>query len=210
MFKKQEQVIRNKASLGTLEYNDIHDIVEYLIKAKSAKIKTIGIYDSDDIAQEVRVKCFKIINKFSSSKGSAVNFFGVCIDNSLTDLIRRHTLRRSNVCFYCLFNIKGVCQYYEDIDNCEKYSRFLTNKKSKEVVCLLRGNSDFEWGEIVGKKHSEVNSYNIESKISDVREFLTEESKVAFDALMNNVDIGSEQEKLLCQEVKYVIGKYIY
>jgi len=86
MFKKQEQVIRNKASLGTLEYNDIHDIVEYLIKAKSAKIKTIGIYDSDDIAQEVRVKCFKIINKFSSSKGSAVNFFGVCIDNSLTDL----------------------------------------------------------------------------------------------------------------------------
>ena len=210
MFEKQEQVIRNKASLGTLEYSDIHDIVEYLIKAKSAKIRTIGIYDPDDIAQEVRVKCFRIIHKFSSSKGSAVNFFGVCIDNSLTDLIRRHTLRRSNVCFYCLFNIKGVCQYYEDIDKCEKYSRFLTNKKSKEVVCLLRGNSDFEWGKIVGKQHSEVNSYNIESKILDVREFLTEESKVAFDALMNNVDIGSEQEKLLCQEVKYVIGKYIY
>lgn len=210
MFKKQEQIIRTKAALGTLEYNDIHDIVEYLIKAKSAKIKTIGIYDPDDIAQEVRVKCFKVIHKFSSSKGSAMNFFGVCIDNSLTDLIRRHTLRRSNVCFYCLFNIKGVCQYYEDIDKCEKYSRFLANKKNKEVICLLRGNSDFEWGEIVGKKHSEVNSYNIESKISDVREFLTEESKVAFDALMNNVDIGSEQEKLLCQEVKYVISKYIY
>ena len=209
MFKKQEMVIKEKAALGTLEYSDIHSIVEYLIKAKSAKIKTIGIYDPDDIAQEVRVKCFKIMHKYASNKGSAVNFFGVCIDNALIDLIRRHTLRKSNVCFYCLFNIRGVCQYYENVDECKKYSRFLTNKSSKEVIYLLRGNSEFEWGEIVGKKYTEVNSYNLESKILEIREFLTEESKVVFDSFMGNQEIGNEQEKLLFQEVKFVINKYI-
>ena len=210
MFEKQEKIIKDKVKLGTFKYNDIHDIIEYLIKAKSAKIRTIGIFDVDDIAQEVRIKCFNILHKFSSSKGSALNFFGTCIDNSLIDLIRRHTLRRSNVCFYCLFNIKGVCQYYIDIDKCEKYSRFLINKKNKEVICLLRGNSDFEWKKVESDKNSEVNSYNLESKIFDVRNFLTEESKVIFDSFMNNVEISDEQEKLLYQEVKYVISKFIY
>jgi len=210
MQKYNKAKIEKLADSGELKYEDVSDIVEYLINAKSNKIyQTIGIYDRDDIAQELRIKCLKVLKRYSSDKGDIENFLGVCIDNALIDLVRKHTLRKSNVCFYCLCYSKGECKYYDNIKDCKKYSDFLAKKKEKESISLLRGNSSFEWRKIIDQEDSFSHDYDIDEQIKIVRDNLNERSKKLFDLIIAGKSIKEEEKVILFQEVRYVVRRYV-
>jgi len=80
-----------------IEYSDITDIVEYLVRTKSHSY-AFGCWAPDDIAQEIRLICFKAIEHFDSTRVKAdrwKNFFGRCVDNGLKNLKRDNYLRTS-------------------------------------------------------------------------------------------------------------------
>ena len=188
-------------------YDDVSEIVENLLRAKSKKINAIGHYGKEDICQELRIKCFKATKKYSLNRGNITNFLGVCIDNALIDLLRKHTLKKSNVCFYCLYNLKNECLYYKDIKKCSKYRKYLKRKKKKESISFLRGDSSFEWGDVIDQDSGD--NKNVVDKIKKIRKYLNEYSKKLFDAFFNDGNITEEQRVVLFEEVKYIIDKHI-
>jgi len=191
-----------------LSYDDVSEIVESLLRAKARKIHAIGHYGKDDIRQELRIKCFKAIEKYSDSRGGNINnYLGVCIDNALIDLLRRHTLKKSNVCFYCLYNLKNECQYYNDLNKCSKYKNYLRRKKKKESLSFLRGDSSFEWGDVI-----DGDTYDNRHTLDDIvkiRTCLNEKSRKIFDLFFDGENIAEEQMIVLLEEVKYIINHYI-
>jgi hypothetical protein len=80
-----------------IKYEDIHDIVEYLVKTKSYPY-AFGCWTPDDIAQEIRLICFQKIKHFDPTRVEEdrwKNFFGRCVDNALKNLKRDNYLRTS-------------------------------------------------------------------------------------------------------------------
>lgn len=79
-----------------LTYKDIEPIVEYLVKVKAHK-ETFDCWDTEDIAQEIRIICLGALKKFNvervtTNKG-IINYFGTCVDNRLRNLKRDRYIR---------------------------------------------------------------------------------------------------------------------
>ncbi len=83
-------------SQNQLNYSDIEHIVEYLVRVKS-KQHTFDCWDTEDIAQEIRIICFNAIAQFDfdrvKDERQMVNYFGRCVDNRLQNLKRDNYIR---------------------------------------------------------------------------------------------------------------------
>lgn len=87
----------NKLIKKRIKYEDIEDIVEYLVRTKSYSY-SFGSWAPEDIAQEIRLICFQKIKHFDPTrvaKDRWKNFFGRCVDNALKNLKRDNYLRTS-------------------------------------------------------------------------------------------------------------------
>jgi DNA-directed RNA polymerase specialized sigma24 family protein len=95
----KEQIQRRATKKkGEVTYDDIQDIVEYLVKTKSRSY-AFDCYSYEDIAQEIRIICLKKIEKFDPEKTDPEkwqNFFGRCVDNGLKNLKRDNYIRTSS------------------------------------------------------------------------------------------------------------------
>jgi hypothetical protein len=205
-LESEEQRLQEIAQTRKLTYLDISPIIEYVAAVKCAKFGGVGIYSPDDVAQEIRVKCYRILHKFNPAEGSAFNFFGSCADNMLRDLRRRHTLRKTNVCYRCVYNRRGKCFLYGKApERCERYVIYLENKRRKESVAKMLCDPDFAW-------HTQQSNtfvfdkerYYVEA-ISQIRGMLPDELLYPFDMMMANSGIAPEVENELYHEVKSVI-----
>jgi hypothetical protein len=81
-----------------LKYEDIADIVEYLVRTKSSSY-SFDCYTPEDIAQEIRIICFRSLDKLDLERvkdGKLQNFFGRCVDNGLKNLKRDNYVRASS------------------------------------------------------------------------------------------------------------------
>jgi len=89
-FKK----LRNNPNL---KYEDIQDLVEYLVETNSYKYTFDG-FAVEDIAQEIRKKCFLLLDKWNNKKGEGnpIWFFGLSIQNHLKNLRRDHNIKNPN------------------------------------------------------------------------------------------------------------------
>lgn len=110
--KKTKSEIFNKLKDKTdLTYSDIHDLVEYLVETNAYKYTFDG-FTSDDIGQEIRKKCFLLLNKWNGDKakqsGNPVWFFGVSIQNHLKNLRRDNSIKSPNYNPDEKFQIKAV------------------------------------------------------------------------------------------------------
>jgi len=79
-----------KKNKHNLTYDDIEDIVEYLVKTKSYGY-TFDCYTIDDIAQEIRIICLNALSKLDPERvkdGKLQNFFFFFLDNGLKNLKR--------------------------------------------------------------------------------------------------------------------------
>jgi len=91
------KTMNEKKKKHNLTYDDIEDIVEYLVKTKSYGY-TFDCYTTDDIAQEIRIICLNALAKLDPEKvkdGKMQNFFGRCVDNGLKNLKRDNYVRAS-------------------------------------------------------------------------------------------------------------------
>lgn len=137
--KEPQKIKRQKKDKGPIQtevsYNDISKIVEYLVKTKSRNY-TFDCWVEDDIAQEIRIICFKALKHFDVKrvkKDKWQNFFGRCVDNGLKNLKRDNYLRPDTPC-------KDGCGFLhgDDAENskelgrvCKRWLRFKRNLKRK-------------------------------------------------------------------------------
>lgn len=134
MKKKRKSKEKNEEE--QIDYKDIEHIVEYLVKVKSEDYK-FDCYEQEDIAQEIRIICFKAINHFDFSKvkeDKLVNFFGTCVDNALKNLKRDKYIRYSSPCH-------PDCEFlHSDASNvelgkvCKRWLRYNKNLARKLIV----------------------------------------------------------------------------
>lgn len=80
-----------------LTYDDIHDLVEYLIITNANSFSFDG-FTEEDIAQEIRLKCFLLLPKWDKSKcgGNPIWFFKQAIKNHLLNLRRDQSHKNPN------------------------------------------------------------------------------------------------------------------
>lgn len=120
-----------------IKYDDITNIVEYLVRTKSRSY-TFDCYTEDDIGQEIRIICFRALKHFDISRVKEDkwrNFFGRCVDNGLKNLKRDNYLRTVPPC-------KGDCGFLhgdEYMNNvlgkvCKRWLRFRKNLQKKIKV----------------------------------------------------------------------------
>ena len=95
---EQEIEKRSKKKRGEVSYNDISEIVEYLVRTKSRSY-SFDCFTADDIGQEIRIICLLKLDKFDPEKTEPEkwqNFFGRCVDHGLKNLKRDNYIRTSS------------------------------------------------------------------------------------------------------------------
>jgi len=201
-----EKQIIDIATKRPLVYSDIEPIVEYIAAVKSKQFGSIGVYAIDDVAQEIRLKCSKIIAKFRPGTHSAFNFFGRCVDNCLRDLRRRHTLRRTNVCARCVFYRNGECFLHgEDLEKCDRYKDYLENKRKKEGIAHMRCDPEFSWNTQQSNGFIFDQEEYYERAIDDIGVMLPSGLIVPYRMMLANSGISPEDEERLFDAVKDVV-----
>lgn len=72
-----------------LTWDDIAELVEHLVNTNANKFK-FDIFDKEDIAQIIRMKCWSILPKWVAGKslGNPVWYFGTSVQNHLRNLHR--------------------------------------------------------------------------------------------------------------------------
>ena len=68
-------------------YDDISSIIEELVAVKCRKYAT-GYISYEDIAQEVRIKCWKVMGRYDEKFGKLKPWLNVVTENHLKNLIR--------------------------------------------------------------------------------------------------------------------------
>lgn len=115
-----EKELKKRASKkkGEVTYEDIQEIVEYLVKTKSYSYQ-FDCWEPDDIAQEIRIICLTKLEKFDPEKTQPdkwQNFFGRCVDRALMNLKRDNYVRTSSP-------YKKKFQQLDDDDKSEEAQR---------------------------------------------------------------------------------------
>ena len=97
-MEESETTNQETTNSHNLKYDDIKDIVEYLVRTKSSGY-AFDCYTREDIAQEIRIICYRSLNKLDPDRvkdGKLQNFFGRCVDNGLKNLKRDNYVRASS------------------------------------------------------------------------------------------------------------------
>lgn len=117
-----------------LSYEDISEIVEYLVKVKSHTY-VFDCYTEDDIGQEIRMICLRALDHFDMSRVNdekLVNFFGRCVDNALKNLKRDNYIR---VTPPCNSECKNLHEESDDMHKvCKRWLNFKSNLQRKISV----------------------------------------------------------------------------
>ena len=72
----------------SFNYEEAEKVIEDLVRIKGRKYSKRYL-DVDDIAQEIRIKCWKILDKFCPEKGQSLKtFLNVATENHLRNCIR--------------------------------------------------------------------------------------------------------------------------
>lgn len=201
-----EEHLAQIAKERPLIYSDITPIVEYIAKIKCAQFGEIGVYGYEDVAQEIRLKCHKILHKYKPEALNALNFFGSCADNLLRDLRRRHTLRRTNVCSRCVYYREKKCFLHdEDLIKCVRYKTYLENKKRKESIARMKCDPEFAWNIQASNGFLFDNESYYLQAIDQIKKVLPKELTYAFNMIMANSGIAPETEEELYKEVQTII-----
>jgi len=124
-----------KNQKNNLKYSDISDIVEYLVRAKAYKY-TFDCWELDDIAQEIRLICFKALEKYDGSRvvdNKLINYFGTCVDNALKNLKRDKYIRMTPNC------CSPDCELSHGEENtdreiCPRWSKYNEKIRSQRVI----------------------------------------------------------------------------
>lgn len=95
--KSKSEAFKKLRDQSNLVYDDIQELVEYLVETNAYKYTFDG-FSTDDIGQEIRKKCFLLLEKWNNKKGEGnpIWFFGLSVQNHLKNLHRDHNIKNPN------------------------------------------------------------------------------------------------------------------
>lgn len=122
-----------------MDYNTAEPIVEDLVRIKSRKFAK-GFLSQEDIAQEIRIKCFTSLDNFDPQRGQSLKtFLNICTENHLRNLIRDKFAKFDPPC-----RNKG-CSHYDvngrptkDANNCSAFVKYMEKYSRKCNVRMPR------------------------------------------------------------------------
>ena len=176
----------------TLSYEDVSHIVEEIVNVK-AYFAAFDIYDTDDIAQEIRIKCFELIRdgKYDKSKKSSIKtWLIVCVDNMLRNLLRDKFFSFEIPC-----KTKKCPEYKENVpcskaSTCEHISYYVQKKNSKMNIMNTVVLDDFN----VAFASMKTNLHATDGLLDhDIRENLPDELVFYYEELKNGKKIGKQK-----------------
>lgn len=117
---------------GTPTYADISEIVEALVNTEGRRYPIPG-YDHDDIAQEVRMECLRVLPYFDATRigPSPYKYLQTCIRNFLYNMRRGIWVPNNPPCVRCPLwdRVRRTCTI-EEI-GCEKIVQYRENMAAK-------------------------------------------------------------------------------
>jgi DNA-directed RNA polymerase specialized sigma24 family protein len=117
---------------GTPTYSDISDIVEALVNTEGRRYPIPG-YDHEDIAQEIRVECLRVLPFFDAARigPSPYKYLQTCVRNFLYNMRRGIWVPNNPPCVRCPLwdRIRRTCTI--DEIGCEKIVQYRENMAAK-------------------------------------------------------------------------------
>jgi|SRR6185436_1416775 len=117
---------------GTPSYSDINDIVEALVYTEGRRYPIPG-YDHDDIAQEIRMECLRVLPHFDAARigPSPYKYLQTCVRNFLYNMRRGIWVPNNPPCVRCPLwdRIRRTCTI--DEIGCEKIVQYRENMAAK-------------------------------------------------------------------------------
>lgn len=117
---------------GTPTYSDINDIVEALVHTEGRRYPIPG-YEHEDIAQEIRVECLRVLPFFNASRigPSPYKYLQTCVRNFLYNMRRGIWVPNNPPCVRCPLwdRVKRTCII--DEVGCEKIVQYRENMAAK-------------------------------------------------------------------------------
>lgn len=158
-----------------ITFENQQETVEKVANAKAFQYRKIGYYDTEDLKQEIRIKCWSVINRYDPNSGTNLFvFLSVCADNRLRDIRRSVIYKHNKPCFRCPFWHKGAAAsgvhdclvYYNkmDCDRFAKHERYTHAKisSSQPIDIDTQRIEDHNYG--VKQREVEINEM-VESKL---------------------------------------------
>lgn len=138
-----------------------------MAKVKSSTYK-FDCWDADDIAQEIRIVCYKVVSHFDWNRvgeGAVVSFFGKCVDNAMKNLKRDNYIRYSSPC-------RSDCSFLHSDSPDDKLTqvckKWLNHKERQEKKKIIKNPISIE---IVGH-HIHDNTFQESVEVEDTKRFL--------------------------------------
>lgn len=117
---------------GTPTYSDISDIVEALVNTEGRRYPIPG-YDHEDIAQEIRMECLRVLPFFDAARigPSPYKYLQTCVRNFLYNMRRGIWVPNNPPCVRCPLwdRIRRTCTIEEV--GCEKIVQYRENMAAK-------------------------------------------------------------------------------
>lgn len=157
---------------GTLSYSDITNIVEALIYTEGRRFVIPGI-DFEDIAQEIRLECVRVISDYDPSRIGPVpfKFFQICVRNRLYNMRRGIYVPNNPPCVRCEFWDKNSKSCLINELNCQEiidYRKGMATKAAIRTPKSLPENKNVNAQDFAGNDIIDYKSgMSIEAKILD-------------------------------------------
>lgn len=174
---------------GTLNYEDISDIVEALVYTEGRRYPIPGM-DHEDIAQEIRMECLRILPMYDCNRigPSPYKYFQVCIKNFLYNIKRGIWVPNNPPCVRCPFWDKLNKTCVIDEIGCDKIVQYRKNMSTKAALKQPASVND----SVIDQQGINIDAILLETSI---RDSLPERLVEPYEALINGDKISSKLRK---------------
>lgn len=130
--------IENKADrpIGSgISYYDAEDLIERIVSMKKGKYHYPG-HDPEDLAQDIRLECWRVLSKFDENKlgKSVFHFLARCVDNALFNKFRGVYLDNNPPCLRCPEYIKETKSCAIDEVGCDRIVAYRDRMSRKRAI----------------------------------------------------------------------------
>lgn len=116
---------------GKIDYGTAEPIIEAIAASKAHQFRQkLGWFDEEDIKQEVRLKCHKILDRYDPTKSDLYIFLARCADNRIRDIRRSIRYKHNKPCIRCehwdsdaAAAGKHDCRAFSNKLECDKFSK---------------------------------------------------------------------------------------
>lgn len=111
-------------------YAKAQETIETVADNKARQFSRVAWLESDDVKQEVRIKCYKILHTYEPKKGDLQAYLAKCAEYRLRDIRRSLQYKHNPPCVRCpLWDAKAAkegkhdCTEFKNKMDCDKFAR---------------------------------------------------------------------------------------